>query len=142
MRPEAPAALKALADRGYRLGVISNVLSLGQVNHNLQLYGLASRFDAIVTSSGLGTRKPNPRIFWEAARLIGLPPEACAYVGDTISRDVIGSRRAGYALAIQIRSFLTKVADGDSQTESPDFAVDSLLQVLDAVDHTVWQAAT
>jgi hypothetical protein len=36
---------------------------------------------------------------------------ACAYVGDMMSRDVIGAWGAGYGLVIQIKSLLTDKAD-------------------------------
>ena len=133
LRPEAHQTLDALRQRGYRLGLISNVVSLGQVPNSLEIHGLAPYFETVVTSSALGVRKPSPRIFHEAARLMDLPPAACAYVGDTISRDVIGARRAGYALAIQIKSFLTGVSDHGAADESPDLVVTDLRQVVDAV---------
>lgn len=129
LRPEVPAMLATLRDRGFRLGVISNVVSLGQVAHSLESNNLTHYFEAVVTSSGLGCRKPNPRIFLEATRLMDLPPAACAYVGDTISRDVVGARRAGYALAIQIKSFLTDISDRGTAAETPDVVVRDLSEV-------------
>jgi putative hydrolase of the HAD superfamily len=93
-------------------------------------YGIAHYFDPVVTSSCLGWRKPNERIFDEAARLVQLPPEACAYVGDTVSRDVIGARRAGYGLAIQIRSFLTEKSDLGVDPVPPDAVIQDLGQVV------------
>ena len=95
LRPEAPATLEALRKLGFRLAIISNVNSRRLVPCKLAEYGIAHYFDAVVTSSGLGWRKPNERIFHEAAHLMHQPPHACAYVGDTVSRDVIGARRAG-----------------------------------------------
>lgn len=133
LRPEARETLETLRHRGYRLGLISNVVSMGQVPHSLQIHGLAPYFEAVVTSSALGCRKPDPRIFLEAARLMNLAPAACAYVGDTISRDVIGARRAGYAMVIQIKSFLTSVSDRGAADEAPDAVVTDLRQVVDAV---------
>ncbi len=133
LRPEVPETLARLRARGLRLALISNVMARGQVGRCLASYGLEGCFDPVLASSVYGWRKPSPRIFLEAARLLGLPPEACAYVGDTISRDVAGARRAGYGLAIQIRSFLTDKADGDGDTERPDAVVESLLQVVDVV---------
>jgi putative hydrolase of the HAD superfamily len=133
LRPEARRGLQALQERGLRLAVISNVISLRLVPDNLEAYGLTHYFEAVITSSGLGARKPNPRIFLEAARLVGVPPSACAYVGDTVSRDVIGARRAGYGLAIQIKSFLTAQSDRDTDTEAPDAVVTSLLEVVDVI---------
>ena len=45
-------------------------------------------------SGELGVKKPDPRIFWEAASLLGAEPEECLYVGDAYEADVIGSRKA------------------------------------------------
>ena len=133
LRPEVPSMLKALRARGIRLGVISNITSRGAVPYSLAEYGIAHYFDAVIMSAEFGWRKPNPRIFQEATRLLGLPPEACAYTGDTVSRDIIGARRSGYALAIQIKSFLTTVSDGEKDVEPPDAVVQNLMQVVDLV---------
>jgi putative hydrolase of the HAD superfamily len=133
LRPEVPAMLARLKSAGFRLAVISNVVSLGQVPHNLRAYGLEQYFEVVITSSGFGYRKPSPRIFWEATRQMGLPPAACAYVGDTISRDVVGARRAGYGLSIQIKSFLTSRSDRESDVEAPDAVVRTLDEVMDVV---------
>jgi putative hydrolase of the HAD superfamily len=133
LRPEAPAALDALRQRGFRLAVISNIVSRRLAPARLEQYGIARYFDPILTSVEYGWRKPNERIFHEAARLMNLPPAACAYVGDTVSRDVIGARRAGYRLAIQIQSFLTSQLDRGVDPEPPDVAIENLMQVVDVV---------
>ena len=133
LRPDAPAALAALAERGFRLAVISNILSRRIIQSKLAEYGIAHYFDAVITSSNFGWRKPNPRIFLEAARLVAMPPAACAYVGDTISRDVVGAHRSGYGMAIQIKSFLTDKVDKASDVEPPDAVVGNLMQVVNLV---------
>jgi putative hydrolase of the HAD superfamily len=130
MRPEAPAMLRALAAKGYRLAVISNIISRRLVQVKLAEYGIARYFAPILTSSNFGWRKPNERIFLECARLLGLPPAGCAYVGDTISRDVIGARRAGFGLAIQIKSFLTTKADKETDVEQPDAVIQDLRELV------------
>jgi putative hydrolase of the HAD superfamily len=141
LRPEAPAMVEALDRMDFRLAIISNIISRRMVPCKLEEYGLARYFDPVVTSSVFGWRKPNAQIFLETARLMQLPPAACAYVGDTISRDVIGARRAGYGLAIQIRSFLTDKVDHESGTSSegdrtmvPDAVIHSLMQVIPLVN--------
>ncbi len=133
LRPEAPRALAALHGRGLRLAVISNITSRNIVQQNLVRYGVAHYFDPVVTSAGFGQRKPNASIFLEAGRLMGLPPAACAYVGDTVSRDVIGARRAGYGLAIQIKSFLTDKADRGTEGVQPDAIIHDLTEVTSLV---------
>ncbi|GAB4407708.1 MAG: hypothetical protein Kow00123_20710 [Anaerolineales bacterium] len=133
LRPEARGVLTALNERGFRLGVISNIISRTVVPRQLAAYGIAHLLDPVLTSAAFGWRKPNPRIFLEAARLLGLPPAQCAYVGDTVSRDVIGARRAGYGLAVQIRSFLTDKADRGTEDALPDAVIHSLTDILPLV---------
>jgi putative hydrolase of the HAD superfamily len=134
LRPEAPAVLEALRQQVFRLAIVSNTLSRQLVPSKLTDYGIAHYFDPVVTSAALGLRKPNARIFEEAARLMRLPPSACAYVGDTVSRDVIGARRARYGLVIQIKSFLTDKADRGTEPVPPDAVVEDLWQIIDLVD--------
>lgn len=103
MRPEMPAVLDAVQKMGLKIGLISNVSSRGQVPTNLTAYGLRHYFDPVVLSSEYGRRKPDPAIFHYAARLANVPASQCVYVGDRIARDIVGARKAGYGLAIQIR---------------------------------------
>lgn len=134
LRPEVPAVLQALRARGLRLGLISNTFSRGQVPHNLARYGIRDCFEAVIISSSFGRRKPHPSILLEGARQLSVPPAACAYVGDTVSRDVSGARRAGYGLAIQIKSFLTTRSDTEKDTEPPDAVITALDQVVALVE--------
>jgi len=129
LKPEAAAAVAALHGAGFRLAIISNVVSRTLVPRNLDAYGLTRYFDPIVTSAGMGIRKPHPRIFADTARQMLLPPAVCAYVGDTISRDVAGAQRAGYGMTIQIKSFLTSRSDRDSDTERPDAVIQTLNEI-------------
>lgn len=133
LRPEAPAALAALRERGLRLAVISNITSRGIVPQKLAAYGVARSFETVITSVDFGRRKPHPGIFREVARRMALPPAACAYVGDTVSRDVIGARRAGYGRAIQIVSFLTGTADRGTEGVQPDAIIRNLGEVVGLV---------
>ena len=103
MRREMPDVLEAIHQMGLKIGLISNVNSLGQVPTNLEKYGIKSYFDPIVLSSEYGRRKPDPSIFHYAARLINVPTSKCVYVGDRIARDILGAHRAGYGMAVQIR---------------------------------------
>ena len=136
LRPQVPTLLPMLRARGLRLGVISNIISRGFVEHQLATYGIRDFFDVVLTSSACGWRKPNPRIFRQAAQQLNVPPAECAYIGDTISRDVSGARRAGYALVIQIKSFLTAHSDRATDVESPDAIIEDLTQVIEWVSST------
>lgn len=56
--------------------------------------GLAPRCGCIVCGDSLAERKPHPMPLLHAARLLGLEPRECAYVGDA-ERDVQAARNAG-----------------------------------------------
>jgi HAD superfamily hydrolase (TIGR01509 family) len=91
----AAATLAALAERKYRIGVVSN--ADGRVRTLLETAGLSSWLEFIVDSAEVGVEKPDPRIFHAATQRLGLPAGACAYVGDIYEIDVVGAGRAGLA---------------------------------------------
>jgi putative hydrolase of the HAD superfamily len=81
-----------------------------------------------VLSSQYGRRKPDPSIFYHAARLANLPTGACAYIGDKISRDILGAHQAGFPLAIQIHH---QYDDGEKDEGSePDAVISSMNELL------------
>lgn len=85
--------LEALADAGYRLGVISN--ADGRVESVLERVGLRPHFEFVLDSEVVGAEKPDPRIFREACRLLDLDAAVCLYVGDLYPVDYLGATRAG-----------------------------------------------
>ena len=103
-RPHLIETMDALRAQGLRLGMISNILARSIVPHFVMEYGLDKYFECVLSSAGTGIRKPSPEIFRLAERALELKPEELAYVGDTLSRDVRGTRAAGWRLAIQIYS--------------------------------------
>lgn len=89
----AEEVLEALKARGYRLGVISN--ADGRVRALLESAGLCGFLELVVDSAEAGLEKPDSRIFLLATERLGLPANACAYVGDIYEIDVLGARAAG-----------------------------------------------
>lgn len=129
MRPEMPEVLEAIQKLGLKMGVISNIQSRGQVPGDLERYNLFHYFDPVVISAEYGWRKPDPSIFHHAASLARVPTSACVYVGDRISRDVLGARRAGYGMAVQIRH---DYKEGDDPVEPvPDAIIENMTQLVD-----------
>ena len=102
LRPEAPQALEAVRKMGLKIGLISNVCSRGLMRENLSAYGIREYFDPIILSSEYGRRKPDPAIFHYSARLANVPTSACVHVGDRVARDILGARKAGFGLTVQI----------------------------------------
>ena len=70
----------------------------------LKEYGISEYMECVVMSSETGIRKPDPRIFEIAMDRMGVTREEMGYVGDTISRDVLGSRNAGLGLVVRINN--------------------------------------
>ncbi|MBQ4369722.1 MAG: HAD family hydrolase [Oscillospiraceae bacterium] len=117
-RPFLKETLEELHRMGVRLGVISNIISTTFVPYCLRKYGIAQYMECVVMSSAAGIRKPDPRIFREAMDKMGLTAPETGYVGDTISRDVLGSRRAGLGLCVRIEN--PSIAHRDAAFQGPD----------------------
>lgn len=80
--------------RYYRLAMVTNGIPDVQ-RTKIERAGLAEYFDLLIVSGELGYGKPEPRIYEETARLLGVPLEACIMVGDNFRRDVVGAQEAG-----------------------------------------------
>ena len=103
-RPHMLETIQALHDMGMVQGIISNIISATFVPRLVEDYGIAPYMSCVILSSTEGIRKPAAAIFERAAEACGVPCGEMAYVGDTLSRDVLGCRNAGVALSIQIRN--------------------------------------
>jgi len=131
MRPEMPTVLDAIQKMGYKIGLISNVNSRGQVPLNLHQYGIKHYFNPIVLSSEYKRRKPDPSIFHYAARLANTPTSECIYIGDRIARDILGAKRAGFQLALQIQHEFKHGEQDDGAI--PDLILNNMTELLDVL---------
>lgn len=92
-RPGALDVLHELRSRGFRLGLLSDCSS--ELCELWPAGPYVSYFDAVVFSWAQGYRKPDRRGFLETARLLGVPPARCWFVGDGGSREMTGALAAG-----------------------------------------------
>ena len=90
--PGVLAWLERLKAAGMRQAIASSAPP-ANIDALVDELGLRTYFDAIVSGSDL-PGKPDPAVFLEAARLIGVPPERCVVVEDAVA-GVVGARRAG-----------------------------------------------
>ena len=136
LRPGVREMLQELKDRGYHLGVISNNASLYNVFNVLDEYGIRDYMEDVTVSSVTGYRKPHGELFRISLRQMKAKPEECVYVGDTISRDIIGSKRAGFAKAVKIGSFLAQERDVNlpEDAEKPDVTVKEIRDLVTWLD--------
>jgi putative hydrolase of the HAD superfamily len=131
LQKDAKEVVFELDKRGYRMGIISNVISTQEIPDWLEADGLSQFFKTVVLSSVFGRRKPDPEVYWEAARRIGIPPKKCVYVGDNPSRDVVGTRNAGFGMVILLMDPEEVKKDPPSGENIPDVIIHEFKQLLD-----------
>jgi HAD superfamily hydrolase (TIGR01549 family) len=129
-RPEVKPTVIELSQRGYTLGIIANTISKTEIPQWLKEDGLAKYFKAVVLSSNFGRRKPDPYIYLEAARLAGVEPAKCAYVGDNPSRDIAGARQAGFGMVVILLEQETLAKEAPHGKERPDAIIGQFPELL------------
>ena len=93
-------SIKDLHKNGYKLGIISNLITSIEIPEWLEKDGLREYFGAVLLSCVEGIRKPDLRISAKACSLLDVKPERCVYIGDNLKRDVEGTRLAGFGMFI------------------------------------------
>jgi putative hydrolase of the HAD superfamily len=98
LRPGTVEFLSAVRSRGVRLGVLSDY----PASSKLEVLGLASYFDTVVSSYDADVRgfKPDPSGLLLVAKRLGVAPQRLLYVGDRPVVDAECARRAGASAAI------------------------------------------
>jgi FMN phosphatase YigB (HAD superfamily) len=99
---DVQATLRQLRRLGYRIGILTDNPPASQ-RQKLDICGLLPLTDAGVLTAELGTKKPDPKVFDECARLLNLQAEQVVMVGNNVFRDVQGSCNAGYRHAFHIQ---------------------------------------
>jgi beta-phosphoglucomutase-like phosphatase (HAD superfamily) len=92
-------ALLAALDGRLKLGVVTT-RAKPEAEAFIRLAGLERFFAAVVTRQDVWRMKPHPEPIHKAAALLGVAPERCVVVGDTVM-DIRAARRAGaYAVGV------------------------------------------
>ena len=87
------SVLKELRQKGYKLGLISNMNKTGK--EILNEFNLVDYIDVCVTSKDALAEKPDPKIFLDTLTLLNVKPAQSVYVGDQILSDIQGSKNVG-----------------------------------------------
>lgn len=129
--PGAKEALKAVSEKGYRLGLISNTgKTPGETLRVLMgRMGIIEHFDVTTFSNEIMVRKPAEAAFRVTLEKLRTPPKAAAHVGDDPERDIAAAKRAGMH-AVQVMahaSFAAPEADASVRSmEGVPAALDNL----------------
>lgn len=92
--PRSSAILLYLKTKGYKLGAITNGITIKQWEKLIRL-NLHPFFDIVITSEEVGYEKPHPEIFKEALKRMYCSAEKSTMVGNKFETDALGAVNAG-----------------------------------------------
>ena len=121
------AMLMAIEDAGCRWGIVTNKPE-ALARALMPLLGWESRCAVLVGGDTLPTRKPDPAPLLHAARLAGVDPADCAYVGDD-ARDIVAAQAAGMPSVVALWGY--RLDDDDPVAWQGDVMVDAAEDLLD-----------
>lgn len=89
IRPQMVEALRRCKAAGFRVACITNNMKTGEgpgmsrsPEKARAVAEVMALFEHVVESSKVGFRKPDPRIYQYACKLVGVAPEYCVYLDD------------------------------------------------------------
>jgi putative hydrolase of the HAD superfamily len=137
--PGAPPLLRALRDRGIKVGVLSNTLWPRAYHEDVfRRDGVLDLIDGAVYSSEIAWTKPHPEAFRAAMTAVGVTqPERVVFVGDRPFDDVHGAKEVGFRAVLVPHSEIPHDQRGHVEGD-PDAVVQHLGDLLGFVD--AWNA--
>ena len=130
-REDVKDTLAELDRRGYKLGIIANTITETEIPDWMISDGVTAYFKTVILSSKVRIRKPDPAIYLLAARVMGVEPANCAYLGDNPIRDVEGTQAAGFGMMVLIEEPATLAKEPQSSDLKPDHIIKEIKQLLD-----------
>jgi putative hydrolase of the HAD superfamily len=128
--PDAAPALRALRDRGLKIGMLSNThWPRAFHEHFLERDGLVELIDARLYTSEMPFQKPHPSAFLTAAEALGVKPAQAVFVGDRPWDDISGAQATGMRTVLRPNPFAPDI-DGIE----PDARVDRLPELVEVVE--------
>jgi phosphoglycolate phosphatase len=107
--PGFDAVLESLEAQGVPWGIVTNKPGW-LTDPLLAALGLNRRAACAVSGDTVAERKPHPLPLLHAARLVGVPPERCVYVGDA-ERDIQAGRAAGMTTVVAAYGYIAASED-------------------------------
>ncbi|WP_421994667.1 HAD family hydrolase [Reyranella sp.] len=119
LKPGVVELLEFLAGRGLKLAVATSAGRATAENH-LGKAGLLDRFQAVATRDDVEHAKPDPGVYLEAARRLGVPPRHCLAFED--SNIGLAAAHAAGAMAFMVPDLLQPLPE--SRARSVDILPD------------------
>ncbi|MFD2238485.1 phosphoglycolate phosphatase [Aureimonas populi] len=127
MNPGASGATRALHEKGFRLGVVTNK-PLAETMLILDHFGFTELMEVVVGGDAGPPKKPAPDLLILACQRLGLEPTDVLLVGDS-EYDVGAARAAGMPVLV--------LAGGYSRHSAEELGADVVLARLDEIEHHV-----
>lgn len=121
----AAETIRALRERGYRLGIVTSGTER-RVTREIQQLGLTSTFEALICNEHIINKKPHPEGLEKAINLMEVAKDTCSYVGDA-PEDVRMGKTAGL-MTVAVRSAYP--TSRNLLSENPDLHLDSIDEML------------
>ena len=103
LQPGAMDVVQAVRDRGLPLGLATSSRR-EWVDVKLEVVGVNSMFDAVVTGDEVQKGKPSPEIYLSVARLLDAPPAECLAIEDSPSGVASAVAAGMYTVAVRTES--------------------------------------
>jgi HAD superfamily hydrolase (TIGR01549 family) len=127
--PDALAALVALREAGFGVGVAGNQPLAAE-----RLFeDLAVDLDLVASSESLGVEKPDPAFFEAIAVRLDQPASSIAYVGDRVDNDVRPAAAAGMVPIFLRRGPWAWLQAGRDPVPEAAAVIDDLAGIVDVV---------
>lgn len=123
--------VKALVERGYKVGVISDLIGTKEIDEWLDADGLRPYFCTVQQSSVTMLRKPHPAIYFLALSEAGVRPEESVFIGDNLDRDIVGAKASNFGMTIAVEYEGAKRLKL-TRENAPDGIISRFDQLLDA----------
>jgi HAD superfamily hydrolase (TIGR01549 family) len=133
--PGAAAMLRALAERGYPIGLVADGFTDTFRNVFAQ-HGLLDLFSVMAISEQVGVMKPDPRIFRTALDALGIREAdygRVIMVGNHLGRDIKGANGLGL-VSVWLRWSPRRSKVPANASEVPAHAIEEPMELLDLLD--------
>ena len=128
--PDVLPCLRALKGQGLLVGLAGNQTARAE----RLLRQLDLPVDFVATSDGWGVEKPSPTFFEKVIGECGYEPHEIAYVGDRLDNDIRPAHMAGLVAVLLRRGPWGYIQADHSDTTRADIHVDTLEQLLQALN--------
>ena len=129
--PGAKEALRAVSEKGYRVGLISNTGKTPGSTLRVLMgrMGILDIFHVTTFSNEIMVRKPAEAAFRVTLEQLKVLPKAAAHVGDDPEKDIAGAKRVGMH-AVQVMAHAKSPAEeADARTDTMDGGREALERV-------------